>query len=104
MKNERFDEAYQSPEIVTIDPKTFNIVAQLGHFAAGAAIVLAFGLWTERRAAIAWIVLAVVTFIKEFWWDYTYETESVRGSSLLDWFVYQAGALCAFALLLTRYR
>jgi hypothetical protein len=79
---------------VGIDPKTFNQVAQLGHFAGGAAIVLAVVVISHHRTYCVWALLAVAALaaIKEFWYDEKYETTEVRGSSLQDFIFYLLGA------------
>ncbi len=77
-----------------ITPKLFNQVAQLGHFAGGAAIVLAtVVLWHSHYAPLAGF--GVVTFgaaLKEFVYDEKFESAEVRGSSYEDFLFYMIGA------------
>ena len=85
----------------TIDAKTFNQVAQLGHFAGGAAIVLAIVVMThEHTYSVLWGFLLVLLLagVKEFWYDEKYETTEVRGSSLEDFTFYMIGASAATLL------
>ena len=87
-----------------IDDKTFNQVAQAGHFAGGAAIVLAVQVILKRPEAglYGFLIVTVLAAIKEFWYDRYYETAEVRGSSLEDFLLYLIGAtlaagVCLFA-------
>ena len=89
-----------------IDNKTFNEVSQLGHFAGGAAIVLAFGV---ARHVAPWpvygfVLVLVLAAIKEFWYDEKFETTEVRGSSGEDFLFYMvgAGAALLFSILFIR--
>jgi hypothetical protein len=80
-----------------ITPKLFNSVAQAGHFAGGAAIVLA----VVVAGGHAWWGLAGVAALaalKEFWYDEQYESAEVRGSSLEDFLFYLSGAGAALIL------
>jgi hypothetical protein len=83
-----------------IDDKTFNTVAQLGHFAGGAAIVLAFTViaWNRQASIYGLLTVAALAAIKEFWYDQRYETPEVRGSSLEDFSFYLVGATIATAV------
>jgi hypothetical protein len=89
-----------------ITPKLFNQVAQLGHFAGGAALVLAtVVLWRDAHApfaGFAGVCLAVA--LKEFWYDYKYESTEVRGSSAEDFSFYLLGAGAAAIVALVRGR
>lgn len=88
---------------LTVDARTFNVVAQLAHFAGGLAIVFgAYSLWGMHAALIATGILAVVAAVKEFWYDYRYETPAERGSSALDFAIYLVGAGIALALLYSK--
>ncbi len=83
-----------------IDDKTFNQVAQLGHFAGGLAVV--FGsevLFGKKWGWLSFLILLAVAAIKEFWYDKYYETTEVRGSSSEDFTFYLIGG--ATALMLT---
>jgi hypothetical protein len=87
-----------------ITPKLFNSVAQAGHFAGGAAIVLAIVvLWRATYAPFAgFSIVLLASAIKEFWFDYKYESTEVRGSSLEDFLMYLAGAGAAMIVSLVR--
>lgn len=76
-----------------IDNKEFNTVAQLSHFGGGLAVI--FGSIVLFGASSMWwsiLILAILTFLKEFWYDFKYETPEVRGSSKLDFVMYMVGA------------
>jgi hypothetical protein len=88
----------------TVSAKTFNIVSQLGHFAAGLAVV--FGchdLWGFRGVLIGLPIFIVIVVLKEFVYDYFYENVVERGSSLLDFGIYMLGAWTALVMILARY-
>jgi hypothetical protein len=91
---------------VGIDPKTFNQVAQLGHFAGGAAITLAtVVLWHNYYAPFAGAsIVALAAAVKEFWFDERFESAEVRGSSAEDFFLYLLGAGAAAIVALVRAR
>jgi len=89
--------------IIMIEDKEFNQVAQLSHFGGACAII--YGLIVLCGSSAMWpavIVLAIVCGIKEFWYDYHYETTEVRGSSLLDFAMYMAGAAFAVGTVLLK--
>ena len=75
-----------------VDEKEFDFVAQLSHLGWGIAVVLLADKLFHRAAsmAILWIIYAA---IKEFYWDYKYETPEVRGSSAKDYLFQVLGAL-----------
>jgi hypothetical protein len=87
-----------------ITPKLFNQVAQLGHFAGGAAIVLAtVVLWHDSRAPFAgFIGVLLAAGVKEFWYDEHYESTEVRGSSFEDFMYYMVGATAALIVAVVR--
>jgi hypothetical protein len=90
--------------MTNITPKLFNSVSQAGHFAGGAAIVLAtVVLWHATQAPYAgFVIVALAAALKEFWYDYKYESSEVRGSSLEDFLFYLSGALAALAVAVMR--
>jgi hypothetical protein len=90
----------------TITRKLFNQVAQLGHFAGGAAITLAtVVLWRASYAPFAGFgIVVVLAAIKEFWFDEHYESAEVRGSNLEDFSFYLLGAGAAAIVALVRGR
>jgi hypothetical protein len=66
-----------------------GLLAQIGHFLAGYAFAL-----TGYRFHHVWIsgvLLEVWAIPKEFWFDYKYEDAVTRGSSPLDFALYQIG-------------
>ena len=82
-----------------IDPRTFNAVAQSGHFLAGclavfAPIVLIGPAWRW------WGALGIVLWAagKEFLWDPRYESAEVRGSSVEDFCYYIFGAALSLGI------
>jgi len=88
----------------TVSAKTFNLVSQLGHFAGGLAVI--FGchdLWGRSGMEIGFVALIVIAAIKEFVYDYAYETTVERGSSFLDFGIYMVGAVVAMGMILIRY-
>jgi len=84
---------------VGIDPRTFNDVAQSGHFLAGCLAVFApivlIGPWWRWVGGGAVVVWAAA---KEFWYDSRFESTEVRGSDLEDFSFYVAGALVSLTL------
>lgn len=81
-----------------IDPKFFNFVSQMSHAFLGSTIVLGtLLLWPTHLTAVL-VAYALITALKEFWYDYHYEDAITRGSSLLDFVCYQAGAYGALLL------
>jgi hypothetical protein len=90
----------------TITRKLFNQVAQLGHFAGGAALVLAtVVLWRDAHAPFAGFAgVLLAAGVKEFWFDQHYESAEVRGSNLEDFSFYLLGAGAAAIVALVRGR
>lgn len=78
-----------------ITPKLFNQISQLAHFAGGAAIVLTVVVlgW---HALWGFVGVAILSALKEFWYDYKYESDEVRGSSAEDFAFYMVGAGAAW--------
>lgn len=93
-----------------ITDKQFNILAQKAHFVAGlaavwgaAVLIPQLGQMPMRDGARAGLcALIVFAMIKEFWYDYKYETPEVRGSSLEDFAFYALGAIVAYAACVAR--
>jgi hypothetical protein len=74
-----------------------SILAQIGHFLAGYAFILTgyrFG-----SAPLGGALLEVWAIPKEFWFDYKYEDAATRGSSVLDFAMYQVGAAVGAAVI-----
>lgn len=67
-----------------------RVFIQLGHVLGGYSIAMTamyFGhpLWVGATLVQVWAVP------KEFWWDYRFENAAQRGSSPLDFSMYQVG-------------
>jgi hypothetical protein len=74
------------------------VFIQIGHLLGGYAIVLTLyhfypHLWLGAVVVESWAVP------KEFWFDYKYEDAATRGSSPLDFAMYQVGLALAAAVL-----
>jgi hypothetical protein len=79
-----------------IDPKFFNLVAQIAHFSAMYGIVLSFGkLWHWTGIAVAAPLCVAYAAIHEFWYDPRYENPVTRGSDLEDFLFLIAGVAAA---------
>jgi hypothetical protein len=84
-----------------VDAKTFNQVSQMSHIAGGLALVFGaqvlFGSYI-----IATVIFLLLAAIKEFWYDYKFETEIVRGSSLMDFVFYTVGVAIAIVAIIIK--
>ena len=74
----------------------FNTVSQSAHFFSAAFVTYLFN-------GNPWVaaLLVALTAIKEWWYDYKYESVTVRGSSVEDAIFYWLGI--AAAIVLCRY-
>ena len=81
-----------------IDPKFFNQVAQNAHMLGGAVIGLLALLFLPHSLVFIILGFAVVTGVKEFWYDQNYENATTRGSNLNDWIHYQIGWMATGSL------
>ena len=82
-----------------INPSFFNFVSQMSHILCGSTIVFGTLLLFNLHVLIFVLsVYVIVTGVKEFWYDYHYEDAVTRGSSLLDFVMYQTGAFVALGL------
>lgn len=75
-----------------------RVFIQIGHLLGGYAIVLTAyffypHLWLGPLLVNAWAIP------KEFWFDYKYEDAATRGSSPLDFAMYNVGMLLALLVL-----
>lgn len=77
---------------MSTDP-SFDTVSQSAHFFSAAFVVHVFH---GNPWAIAAVVVACA--VKEFWYDYKYESAEVRGSSLKDFVFYMIGAAAGWLL------
>lgn len=85
-----------------IDPKFFNLVSQIAHFAATYAIVLTVGkFWHWTGITVAACLCIAYAAVHEFWYDPRYENPVTRGSDLEDFLFLFAGvadAVVVFAI------
>ena len=86
----------------TIDPKMFDFVSQMAHIFFGATLTFACMIFYPDYILYVLGVYVIATAVKEFWYDDKYENELTRGSSLLDFAAYQAGAWGALVLCLMK--
>ena len=73
----------------------------MAHMLLGSTLI--FGFAYMRGLDSLYIVLpiyVVISALKEGWYDEIYEDTATRGSSLLDFTMYQVGAWVAFGLVL----
>ena len=86
-----------------IDPKTFNFVAQMSHIFFGSTLTLATVLfWNPHGLFYLLPAYAIITGIKEFYWDQKYEDADTRGSNLLDFSLSQLGEYVSLGLYLLK--
>lgn len=87
------------PKKQKISYKEFNMVSQNSHWLAGTTwvfgTIILFGAQYLLYSVLAAVFLAA---LKEFWYDYKYETKEVRGSSIEDFMFYLVGLLIALLL------
>jgi hypothetical protein len=81
-----------------ISPLDYNVSSQFAHFFTAAFLVSQLGRIGHGTLFDAAFGMLVFAAVKEFWYDYKYETPDVRGSSLLDFSMYCAGTLVAVGL------
>ena len=77
-----------------ISPDLFNTVSQNAHWLFGSWLTL-LSVYTLGSDSLYTVIplFFVFVIIKEYWYDYTYENETERGSSLLDTAMYALGVL-----------
>jgi len=81
-----------------IDNKTFDTVSQIAHIFFAMSIVLTFDRF--GLGLLGLIVVFIFAALKEFWYDYHFESMTVRGSSLRDFAFYCLGMGLAILVLL----
>jgi hypothetical protein len=85
-----------------IDNETFDKVAQNSHWAGGLALIYGSIALFGPDYLIHFTLFGVTyAAVKEFWWDYHYESTEVRGSSAEDFAYYCVGlavALVSYAV------
>jgi hypothetical protein len=67
-----------------------KVFIQIGHILGGYAIAMT-ALYFGRPFWMAALLVETWAIPKEFWFDYKYESASQRGSSFLDFSMYQIG-------------
>lgn len=83
---------------VTISKWLWNFTAQSAHFGVAAAIMEGVKVHASTKAAITILIIGVIAAgVKEFWYDYHYETADERGSSPVDFTFYVLGLVIGFA-------
>lgn len=83
-----------------ISQQDYNISSQFAHFFTAAFLVSEVGRIGHKSLFAAALGMLLWATVKEFWYDYHYETADVRGSSLLDFSMYCAGTILAVVLTL----
>jgi hypothetical protein len=85
-----------------IDPKFFNVVAQIAHFGAMYTVTNVFSavsyrLFHQRWAGLIFGVIACASYATwhEFFWDPTHENAATRGSDLEDFVFLILGSIVA---------
>ena len=87
-----------SPGENVVDPKFFNLIAQIAHFFSTYGIVLTLGkFWHWTGVAVAAALCVAYAAIHEFWYDPRYENSVTRGSDLEDFLFLVAGVAAAVA-------
>ncbi len=85
-----------------IDPKFFNIVAQIAHFGAMYTVTNIFSVVSHRLIHHRWagLIFGMVACVgyatwHEFFWDPTHENPATRGSDLEDFIFLVLGSIVA---------
>lgn len=82
---------------VTVSKWLWAFTGQAAHMGCACALMEAFRLHTSLHTSIIILVIGLgLAAIKEFWYDYKFETVIERGSSLLDFSMYTVGLLLGF--------
>lgn len=93
-----------SDENNVISPKFFMFVASMAHLLTGSTLAFGVLLFFGPHWLLYFLpAFALVTGVKEFWYDAHYENAATRGSDLLDFSCYQAGAYIGLALYLWKF-
>lgn len=82
--------AKDTNNVVVVGKTLWNVTSQASHVAVSFAIMQIVKHHGSHSLIIMLIGL-LLAVIKEFWYDYHYETETERGSSLLDFVMYALG-------------
>lgn len=74
-----------------------DVTAQFSHALGGAFFVVAVGVIFGKCSTLyAFVLVAAGAAIKEFYWDYNFESPTDRGSDLEDFSFYMLGAFVGF--------
>ena len=82
-----------------INSSTFDTVSQSAHFWFGGWVIFLSSLIGYMWAGFT--TLLIFSAIKEFWYDYKYETAVVRGSSERDFLYYMLGGVITAIIVTT---
>jgi hypothetical protein len=85
---------------MAITDQDFDYVSQNAHLCLGALIVMTPAALGASNKVLAIVVLAFLALmaVKEFWYDYKYETAEIRGSSLRDYCFYSLGVCIGLSI------
>ena len=80
----------------SISVQDYEVAAQFAHFFSAYAIVFTLGHFFEYRG-LFWgaLGMSIWAFVKEFLFDLKREIPLLRGSSFVDFVVYEAGVVAA---------
>lgn len=82
-----------------IDPKFFNFVAQMAHFAVMYGIVTTFSkFWGWRGVDVSAPLCLLYAVVHEFWYDPRYENSITRGSDVEDFTFLTLGVVAAIVV------
>lgn len=86
-----------------VDPKFFQFVASMAHLFCGMCLFLIVTMfWGLDPLIYVGPAFVGLTALKEFWYDANYEDLATRGSNLLDFSMYNLGALLGLCLYLLK--
>jgi hypothetical protein len=84
---------------MSVSDREYDKLAQKAHLLGGAIVIWGSILFFGRESIpFAWLAVLLLSGIKEFWWDETFETAEIRGSSLKDFAFYLLGAMLAISI------
>jgi len=81
---------------IEVNSFLFNITAQFAHFFTAAFLMHEIKAHAPRFAKPVLFAGLLAAAIKEFIYDYVYETPAERGSSLLDFAMYALGLVLGY--------
>lgn len=77
-------------------------LAQIGHFLGGGSIAILVSIFFGYSTILyAMLAIAIISGIKEFWYDANYERDPVQsfGDNFMDFSFYQLGSIVGAALM-----